>query len=49
MVRDAKPPGAILWQRNYWEHIVRTDAEMDQVRSYIRDNAMKWAADSLNP
>ena len=41
-------PGAILWQRNYWEHIVRTEDEMDRIRAYIRDNPAMWAADSLN-
>ncbi len=40
--------GEMLWQRNYWEHIVRDDAEMDDLRAYIRNNPAQWAIDSLN-
>ena len=29
-------PGAKLWQRNYWEHIVRNETELDRIREYIR-------------
>ena len=38
-----------LWQRNYYEHVVRTDAELDQVRQYILDNPAKWDDDRENP
>jgi putative transposase len=41
-------PGAAVWQRNFWEHVVRDDAEMDRIRDYIRNNAANWAADELN-
>lgn len=37
-----------LWQRNYWERIVREN-EWDKLRSYIRNNPLTWAADKLNP
>ena len=42
-------PGIPVWQRNYYEHIVRDDAELDRVRQYIRDNPMKWPEDTENP
>jgi putative transposase len=38
-----------LWQRNYYEHIIRNDKEMDQIRRYIRDNPAAWAQDEENP
>ena len=38
-----------LWQRNYYEHIVRDDEELNAVRQYIRDNPLKWESDSENP
>jgi REP element-mobilizing transposase RayT len=47
--RLRKTPAAVVWQRNFWEHIVRDDGEMDLIRAYIRDNPAKWSADSLNP
>jgi REP element-mobilizing transposase RayT len=37
-----------FWQRNYWEHIIRSDEELYQVRDYIRLNPVKWEEDSLN-
>lgn len=37
--RNATSSGA-LWQRNYWERIIRDDAELRAVRRYIRDNPL---------
>ena len=28
-------PGAVLWQRNYYEHVIRSDKALDQCRDYI--------------
>ena len=37
-----------LWQRNYWEHIVRNENELDQIREYISNNPTQWEIDRLN-
>lgn len=37
-----------LWQRNYWEHIVRNEQELFRIRQYIENNPMKWQYDKLN-
>jgi len=37
-----------LWQRNYWEHIIRNENEHQQIVQYIIDNPKKWALDKLN-
>ena len=37
-----------LWQRNYWEHIIRNDDEYHHINQYISDNPQKWATDRLN-
>ena len=37
-----------LWQRNYWEHIVRDKNELGRIRDYIRENPQKWETDKLN-
>ena len=42
-------PGAPVWQRNYYERVIRNDRELDAVRQYIRDNPAKWAEDPNNP
>lgn len=33
-----KLPGARVWQRNYYEHVVRDDRDLENIRQYIRDN-----------
>jgi len=41
-------PGRV-WQRNYYERVIRNDDELAATREYIRYNPMKWAEDSENP
>ena len=38
-----------LWQRNYYEHILRDDDELNHARQYIADNAVQWNVDRENP
>jgi len=38
-----------VWQRNYWEHIIRDESEMSRIREYIATNPAKWETDRLNP
>ena len=38
-----------LWQRNYYEHIVRNDPALDRLRRYILENPERWASDEENP
>ena len=38
-----------VWQRNYWEHVVRNEAELASLREYIRNNPAQWELDRLNP
>ncbi len=42
-------PGQPLWQRNYYERVIRNDEELDRVREYIVYNPMRWDTDSENP
>ena len=42
-------PSALLWQRNYYEHVIRDEDELDRVRQYIAENPLKWALDPENP
>lgn len=37
-----------LWQRNYWEHIIRTEKARINIARYIDDNVQNWGKDSLN-
>ena len=38
-----------LWQRNYYEHVVRDDESFRRVRQYIVDNPAQWIFDRENP
>ncbi len=42
-------PGSPVWQRNYWEHIIRNDASLNEIRAYIENNPARWDDDQLHP
>ncbi len=42
-------PGASVWQRNYYEHIIRDEEDLQRIRQYIQDNPARWAMDRENP
>jgi putative transposase len=42
-------PGASLWQRNYYEHIIRHERALRHIRGYIVENPQRWAHDRENP
>jgi len=42
-------PAAPVWQRNYYERILRNDRELDRAREYILDNPRKWPEDKTQP
>jgi putative transposase len=46
-MRDAS--GTPIWQRNYYEHIVRNEAELTRIREYIVNNPLQWENDGENP
>jgi len=41
--------GISVWQRNYYEHIVRNEKELNKIREYIINNSLKWNEDEENP
>jgi putative transposase len=44
-----QPFNGKLWQRNYYEHVIRNDGDMNQIREYVAQNPMKWELDEENP
>jgi len=42
-------PGAALWQRNYYEHIIRNERKLEIIRRYIHTNPAQWERDAENP
>jgi putative transposase len=41
--------GQPVWQRNYYEHIIRNEISMQRIREYIAANPQQWALDRENP
>jgi REP element-mobilizing transposase RayT len=42
-------PGMPVWQRNYYEHVVRDEGTLKAIRQYIADNPAQWEWDTYNP
>ena len=42
-------PGVPVWQRNYYEHIIRNEESLNRIRQYITDNPLQWSNDVENP
>ena len=47
--RERQSPGAPVWQRNYYERVIRDEAELERIRHYIIDNPRRWADDEYHP
>lgn len=47
LMRQSK--GAQVWQRNYFEHVIRDEGEWGDIREYIRQNPDNWKNDLENP
>ncbi len=41
-------PGTSVWQRNYWEHVIRNGRTLDAARQYITQNPLHWELDRCN-
>lgn len=41
-------PGVPVWQRNYYERIIRNDTALGRIRKYIQHNPARWAEDRLH-
>ena len=47
LIRNA--PGTPIWQRNYYEHIIRNEQSLNKIREYIVNNPLLWQNDQLHP
>ena len=41
--------GTPVWQRNYYEHIIRNEIDLEEIRKYIQNNPLKWPEDEYHP
>lgn len=40
--------GKKFWQRNYWEHVIRSERELSFIQNYIINNPFQWQLDKYN-
>jgi putative transposase len=45
----SKEAGRALWQRGFYDHIIRSEAELNQIRKYIEGNEDSWRARQASP
>ncbi|HLE23939.1 MAG TPA: transposase [Anaerolineales bacterium] len=41
--------GEHLWQRGYYEHVIRDEEDLNRLRRYIEENPQRWGLDEENP
>ena len=42
-------PAQPVWQRNYYEHVIRNETDLEEIREYIQNNPLKWLEDENHP
>jgi REP element-mobilizing transposase RayT len=42
-------PGAKVWQRGFYDHVIRDDESLNRIRNYIFTNPSRWHLDRENP
>ncbi len=47
IARDAK--GTPVWQKGYYEHVIRNESSWTRLRDYIQTNPISWQLDQLHP
>ena len=45
---SSRCPSSPIWQRNYYEHIIRNDKSLNFIRAYIVENPARWNDDELH-
>ena len=47
--RARSAPGSAVWQRGFYEHVIRSEESFARIREYVAGNPAKWAEDEYNP
>lgn len=47
--QKSNTPGNRIWQRNYYEHVIRNEDDLNEIREYMITNPLKWELDRENP
>jgi hypothetical protein len=44
-----RTPGISVWQRNHYEHVIRSAESLCRIENYIFENPLRWMVDRENP
>jgi len=44
-----RTPGCTVWQRGFYDHVIRNEADLHRIRTYIQNNPLQWSLDEENP
>lgn len=47
-IKNISPNADFRWQRSFYDHIIRTDEGLEEIRRYIVQNPLKWELDENN-
>jgi len=47
-LNQTRPDLGSVWQRNYYEHVIRDEKSLHRIREYIATNALRWDLDREN-
>jgi len=47
-INELRDPPGRLWQRNYYEHVIRNENNLNAIREYIKANPSRWQEDPEN-
>jgi putative transposase len=42
-------PGMPFWQRDYYEHVIRDEGDLQRIRDYVAGNPLSWELDQVHP
>jgi REP element-mobilizing transposase RayT len=48
-INQSRAASGSVWQRNYYEHVIRDESSLNRSRKYIEENPARWAYDRENP
>ena len=48
-INEQNPNLKFRWQSRFYDHIIRDEKPLDDIREYIRSNPLKWESDRNNP
>ena len=48
-IRDQSHNGQLIWQRSFYDHVIRNETSLNRIREYIIHNPLKWEFNKENP